>query len=146
VNSAFIKTDAQRAGFDEAIVLNQDGHIAEGSAENFFLIRNGIVSTPLITENILEGITRRTVMALLRDEMHVEVIERPIDRTEIYLADEAFFCGTGVQIAAITAVDHRPIGKGKIGPVTSELRRIYFDMVRGRSPKYREFCTPVYPH
>jgi branched-chain amino acid aminotransferase len=145
VNSAFIKTDAQRSGFDEAIVLNQDGHVAEGSAENFFLVRKGIVSTPLITENILEGITRRTVMALLRDELHVEVMERPLDRTEIYLADEAFFCGTGVQIAAITAVDHRPIGTGKIGFVTSELRRIYFDVVRGRSPKYREFCIPVYP-
>ena len=145
VNSAFIKTDAQRSGFDEAIVLNQDGHIAEGSAENFFLARKGIVSTPLITENILEGITRRTVMGLLRDELHAEVQERPLDRTEIYLADEAFFCGTGVQIAAITAVDHRPIGTGKIGPITSELRRIYFDVVRGRAPKYREFCTPVYP-
>jgi branched-chain amino acid aminotransferase len=145
VNSAFIKTDAQRSGFDEAIVLNQDGHVAEGSAENFFLVRKGIISTPLITENILEGITRRTVMALLRDELHREVMERPLDRTEIYLADELFFCGTGVQIAAITAVDHRPIGTGRIGPVTSELRRIYFDVVRGRSPKYREFCTPVYP-
>jgi branched-chain amino acid aminotransferase len=144
VNSAFIKTDARRSGFDEAIVLNMDGHISEGSAENIFLVRKGVVCTPPVTDNILEGITRRTVMALLRDEMRVEVVERTIDRTEIYLADEAFFCGTGVQIAAITAVDHRPVGTGKLGPITEELRRIYFDIVRGRTPKYLESCVPVY--
>jgi branched-chain amino acid aminotransferase len=144
VNSAFIKTDAQRAGFDEAIVLNQDGHVSEGSAENFFLVRKGVVCTPPVTENILEGITRRTIMMLLRDELGAEVVERPIDRTEIYLAEEAFFCGTGVQIAAITNVDHRPIGTGKLGSLTRELRRVYFDMVRGRAPKYRDFCFPVY--
>lgn len=144
VNSAFIKTDAQRSGFDEAIVLNQDGHVAEGSAENFFIVRKGVVCTPPITENILEGITRRTVIMLLRDELGVEVVERPIDRTEVYLAEEAFFCGTGVQVAAITAVDHRPIGTGQIGPIAKELRRVYFDVVRGHSPKYRHFCVPVY--
>jgi branched-chain amino acid aminotransferase len=144
VNSAFIKTDAQRAGFDEAIVLNQDGHISEGSAENFFIVRKGIVCTPPITENILEGITRRTVLMLLRDELGVEVVERPIDRTEVYLSEEAFFCGTGVQVAAITAVDHRPIGTGALGPLTKELRRVYFDVVRGRAPKYRDLCAPVY--
>jgi branched-chain amino acid aminotransferase len=144
VNSAFIKTDAQRAGFDEALVLNYDGHVAEGSAENFFIVRKGIVCTPPITENILEGITRRTVIMLLRDELGVEVVERPIDRTEVYLAEEAFFCGTGVQVAAITAVDHRPIGSGRLGPIAKELRRVYFDAVRGCTPKYRDFCIPVY--
>jgi branched-chain amino acid aminotransferase len=144
VNSAFIKTDAQRAGFDEAIVLNQDGHIAEGSAENFFMVRKGMVCTPPVTENILEGITRRTIIQIFRDEMGIEVIERPIDRTEIYLAEEAFFCGTGVQIAAITSVDSRPIGAGTMGPITGELRRIYFDVVRGRMPKYRDYCISVY--
>lgn len=144
VNSAFIKTDAQRAGFDEAIVLNQDGHVSEGSAENFFIIRKGIVCTPPITENILEGITRRTVMMLLRDDFGLEVVERQIDRTEVYLAEEVFFCGTGVQIAAITKVDYRPVGSGKMGPVTRDLRRLYFDVVRGRVPKYRELCVPVY--
>jgi branched-chain amino acid aminotransferase len=144
VNSAFIKTDAQRAGFDEAIVLNHDGHVAEGSAENIFIVRKGIISTPPVTENILEGITRRTVMMLLRDEMGMEVVERPLDRTEIYLSDEIFFCGTGVQIAAITSVDHRPVGTGKMGSITGDLRRIYFDVVKGRTPKYREFCIPIY--
>jgi branched-chain amino acid aminotransferase len=144
VNSAFIKTDAQRSGFDEAIVLNHDGHIAEGSAENIFLVRKGVVHTPSVTENILEGITRRTVMMLLRDDMGLEVVERPIDRTEIYLSEEAFFCGTGVQVAAITQVDHRPVGTGELGPITRDLRKLYFDVVRGRMPKYRELCTPVY--
>ena len=117
VNSALIKTDAMRSGFDEAIVLNEDGHISEGSAENFFMVRKGVVCTPPVTENILEGITRRTIMMLMRDDLGLEVVERPIDRTEIYLAEEAFFCGTGVQIAAITGVDHRPIGTGQLGPV-----------------------------
>jgi branched-chain amino acid aminotransferase len=145
VNSAFIKTDAQLGGFDEAIVLNQDGHISEGSAENFFLVRKGVVCTPSITENILEGITRRTIIMLLKEVLGVEVVERPIDRTEIYLAEEAFFCGTGVQVAAITQVDHRPIGSGSLGPIARELRRVYFDVVRGRFPKYRDFCVPVYP-
>jgi branched-chain amino acid aminotransferase len=145
VNSALIKTDAQRSGFDEAIVLNYDGHVAEGSAENFFLVRKGAVVTPPVTENILEGITRRTVIMLLQDELKLEVIERPIDRTEIYLAEESFFCGTGVQIAAITKVDHRPIGTGQLGPITRELRQLYFNVVRGCVPKYREFCAPVYP-
>lgn len=144
VNSALIKTDAQRSGYDEAIVLNQDGHISEGSAENIFLIRSGTVYTPAVTENILEGITRRMIIALLRDEMGIDVVERPIDRTEIYLAEEVFFCGTGVQIAAITGVDHRPVGTGRIGPVTDRLRKLYFDVVRGLNPKYRELCVPVY--
>ena len=144
VNSALIKTDAQRAGFDEGIVLNQDGHVSEGSAENLFVIRNGVACTPPVTDNILEGITRRTIMMLLRDELGVEVVERPIDRTEIYLAEETFFCGTGVQLAAITMVDHRPIGTGRMGPIAKQLRQLYFDVVRGRVPKYLELCAPVY--
>jgi branched-chain amino acid aminotransferase len=144
VNSAFIKTDAVRAGFDEAIVLNADGHVSEGSAANFFMLRNGVFATPPITDNVLEGITRRTVIQLLRDEFAVEVQERQIDRTELYLADEMFFCGTGAQISAITRVDHRPVGSGKIGDATAHLREMYFDVVRGRVPKYREWCHPVY--
>jgi len=143
VNSAFAKTDAQRAGFDEAIVLNQDGHVAEGSAENFFLVKNGAVVTPPVTDNILEGITRRTIIELLRDGLGVTVVERSIDRTEITLADEAFFCGTGVQIAAITRVDHRPIGSGRMGPIVAALRAFYFDVVRGRRPEYRQWCHAV---
>jgi branched-chain amino acid aminotransferase len=144
VNSAFVKTDAERAGFDEAIVLNADGHISEGSAANVFLVRNGVVLTPPVTDNILEGIVRRTVIQLLREDLGVEVIERSIDRTELYIADEAFFSGTGVQLTAITKVDHRPIGSGKMGPVTTRLRDLFFRVVRGREDKYRHWCTPVF--
>ncbi|MGH7451607.1 MAG: branched-chain amino acid transaminase [bacterium] len=144
INSAFAKTDAQRAGFDEAIILTHDGHICEGSAENVFLIRNGVAITPPITDNILEGINRQTVITLLRDEFGVNVVERSIDRSEIYLANEAFFTGTGVQITAITRVDYRSIGTGKMGEITTKLRELFFNVVRGRVKKYREWCTPVY--
>jgi branched-chain amino acid aminotransferase len=144
INSAFAKTDAQRAGFDEAIMLNQDGHICEGSAENFFLIRNGVAMTPPVTDNILEGITRQTVITLLRDELGVNVVERSIDRSEIYLANEVFFTGTGVQVTAITRVDYRAIGAGQMGPITTKLRELFFNVVRGRVKKYREWCAPVY--
>ena len=144
VNSAFAKTDAQRAGFDEVIVLNQDGHISEGSAANFFLVRNGAFATPPITDNVLEGITRRTIIQLIRDELKIEVQERTIDRTELYLADEAFLCGTGVQISAITRADYRWIGSGKMGELTTRLRNLFFDVVRASTPKYRHWCYPVF--
>jgi branched-chain amino acid aminotransferase len=144
VNSSFSKTEAHNAGYDEALVLNQNGHVAEASAANFFMIHRGIACTPPITDNILEGIMRRTVMQLLRDDLGIEVVERSIDRSEVYLAEEAFLCGTGVQLAAIAKVDHRPIGAGKMGPITQALRKLYFDVVRGRVAKYADWCTPVY--
>ncbi len=143
-NSALIKTDALLKGFDEAIVLNQNGHVSEGSAENLFVIRNGVAYTPPVTDNILEGINRRTHIQLLRDELGMDVVERPIDRTELLLADELFFCGTGVQVVSIVEVDHYQIGSGRMGPVVSQLREIFFDIVRGRNSKYRHWCTPVY--
>lgn len=144
VNSALIKTDAVRAGFDEALVLTQEGHVSEGSAENLFMYRWGELVTPPITENILEGITRRTIMTLARDELGVKVVERPIDRTEVYLADELFMTGTAAQVTAITRVDHRDIGGGTMGPITSQLRALYDDVVRGRLAKYRHWNAPVY--
>ena len=144
VNSAFAKTDAQRAGFDEAIVLNQDGHVSEASAANFCLLRRGTAITPPVSDNVLEGITRRTVIELLTKELGVPVVERSIDRTEITLADEVFLCGTGVQIAAVTRLDHRPIGSGRMGPVVSALRPLFFEVVRGTRPEYRRWCHPVY--
>jgi branched-chain amino acid aminotransferase len=144
VNSAFAKTDALRAGFDEVIVLNQDGHISEGSAANFFLYRNGVFATPPVTANVLEGITRRSIIQLIREELKLEVVERQIDRTELYIADEAFLCGTGVQISAITRVDHRPVGSGKRGEATARLTELYQDSVHGRVAKYRGWCHPVY--
>jgi branched-chain amino acid aminotransferase len=144
VNSALSKTDALLAGYDEALVLTQNGDVSEGSAENFFIVRNGKLITPPVTSNILEGITRDTIITLAREEMGLETIERPINRSEVYICDEAFFTGTGVQVAAITRVEHRPIGTGSIGPVVTRLREIYFDVVRRKNPKYRDWCTPVY--
>jgi len=145
-NSAFIKTDAVRAGFDEALVLTQEGHVSEGSAMNIFMLRNGKAVTPPVTENILEGITRRSVMELLQAELGVPVIERPIDRTEIYLCDEFFMTGTAAQITAVTKVDHRLIGMGVMGPITTQLRRLFDDVIRGRLQKYHHWNTPVYQH
>ncbi len=135
-NSALIKTDAVRAGFDEALVLDQNGHISEGSAMNIFMLRNGTLITPPVTDNILEGITRRSVIELARNELGLEVIERSIDRTEVFIADELFLTGTAAQITAVTKVDHRPVGKGEMGPVTSKLRALFEDIVRGKNPKY----------
>jgi branched-chain amino acid aminotransferase len=143
-NSAFIKTDAARAGFDDALVLTQDGHISEGSAMNFFMIRDGLLITPPVTENILEGITRRSVIELAREELNLTVLERQVDRTEVYLCDELFLTGTAVQITAVTSVDHRSVGNGKMGPVTTHLYHFFQDIVRGRVPKYLHWLTPVY--
>jgi len=143
-NSAFVKTDAVRAGFDEALVLTQDGHVSEGSAMNVFMLRKGALITPPITENILEGITRNTVMELARQELGLPVIERPMDRTEVYLCDELFMTGTAAQVTAVTRVDHRPVGSGSMGPVTSRLRQLFDDAVRGRIPKYRHWNVPVF--
>ncbi|GAB4525130.1 MAG: branched-chain amino acid transaminase [Anaerolineae bacterium] len=143
-NSALIKTDAVLAGYDEALVLNQDGHVSEASAANIFMIRDGVAYTPPIYSNILEGVVRRSLMQLLQDELGVPVVERNIDRTEVYLADEMFMCGTGVQIAAITKVEHRTIGTGKLGAITEQLRNLYFDVVSGKVAKYQSWLSPVY--
>ncbi len=145
VNSAFAKSEALQNGFDEAIMLTHDGHVSEGSAENIFLLMNGEFVTPAPTENILVGITRDTVMELARREFGRITRERQVDRTELYIADEIFLCGTGAQVAPIIKVDHRPIGDGKVGPISSALQQLYFDVVRGRIPEYRaQWCTPVY--
>jgi branched-chain amino acid aminotransferase len=144
-NSALIKTDAVRAGFDEALVLTQEGHLSEGSAMNVFLVRAGVVVTPPVTENILEGITRRSAIELVREELGIPVVERPIDRTEVYLADEFFMTGTAAQVTAVTRVDHRTIGSGEMGPVTTQLREHFSHVVHGRNPKYRHWNYPVYP-
>ncbi len=145
INSAFSKTEAMLNGFDEAIVLNPNGHVSEGSAENLFIVREGKLITPSVTENILEGITRATIMQIAREQFGLETVERPIDRTELYLAEEAFFCGTGVQVAAIASIDRRPVGTGKLGPIVEKLRDFYFDIVKGKVEEYRHWCTPVYP-
>ena len=144
VNSALAKSEAQLNGFDEAIVLTADGHVSEGSAENLFVVKNGVLITPAITDNILEGITRRRLMEIAREKLGIEVVERSIDRTELYAAEEVFLCGTGAQISPVIEIDRRTVGAGKPGPVTKELSRTYFDAVRGRLPAYRDWLTPVY--
>jgi branched-chain amino acid aminotransferase len=144
VNSAFAKSEAILNGYDEAIMLTNDGHVSEGSAENIFMLSGGKLITPPVTENLLVGITRHTIMTIAREELGLEIVERLIDRTELYICDELFLCGTGAQIAPVAEVDHRPVGEGNIGPVTARLQQIYFDLVRGKIEKYREWCTPVY--
>jgi len=144
VNSALAKTEAVENGFDEAIVLNQDGHVSEGSAENIFIVRDGVLITPPVTDNILEGVTRRVIMQLARDELGVACVERPIDRSELYTADECFLCGTGGEIVPVTYIDRRPVGDGKVGPISARIRDVYFDIVRGNNPKYIAWLTPVY--
>lgn len=144
INSAFARSEAYWNGYDEGIVLNQDGHVAEGSAENIFIVRDGRLRTPPVTDNILEGITRNTLIYLAQNELGMEVVERSIDRSELYIADEVFFCGTGAQVAGIVEIDHRPIGNGKIGPMTQKIQDTYFRIVRGRHPKHMDWLTPVY--
>lgn len=142
-NSAFIKTDAVRSGFDEALVLTQDGHLSEGSAENVFMVRDGVLYTPAVNQNILEGITRRSVMELAAAELGMQVVERAIDRTEIYICDELFMTGTAAQVTAITKVDHRSVGTGEMGPVAEKLRELFFDIVRAKNPKYAHWNYEV---
>ena len=144
VNSAFIKTDAALSGFDEGLVLTQEGHVSEASAMNVFMVRDGRLITPPVTENILEGITRRSIMELARKELGVEVVERPIDRTEVFVCDEFFLAGTAAQVTAVTQVDRRLVGAGVMGPMTARLRKLYDDILRGREPKYRHWIEPVY--
>jgi branched-chain amino acid aminotransferase len=143
VSSALIKTDAVWSGFDEALVLTQDGHITEASAMNVFIVRDGILVTPPVTENILEGITRRSVIEIAKNELGLPIVERPIDRTEVYICDELLLTGTAAEVTVVTKVDHRPVGNGAMGPVGAALRKIFADVVRGRNSKYTHWNTPV---
>ncbi|HIQ48791.1 MAG TPA: branched-chain-amino-acid transaminase [Aquifex aeolicus] len=144
VNSALAKTEALMAGYDEAILLNSHGYVAEGSGENIFIIKNGKAITPSLNENILEGITRNAVITLLKKELVVDVEERPIARSELYTADEVFLTGTAAEITPIVEIDNRKIGNGEIGEITKQLQDIYFRAVRGKIPRYKNWLTPVY--
>lgn len=143
-NSALASDDARRSGFDEAILLNESGHVTEGATCNLFMVRKGRLVTPDIYENVLEGITRDCIAQLAQHELALEVVQRPVDRSELYICDELFLTGTAVGVAPVTRVDHRPVGDGIIGPVTQRLRQLYFDAVRGRLPQYRKWLLPVY--
>jgi branched-chain amino acid aminotransferase len=143
-NSALAKTEANLNGFDEAIMLDERGHISEGSGENIFVVQEGKIITPPPSSDILVGITRDTVMTLAREELGVEVVERDIDRSEIYTADECFMTGTAAHVTPVVELDHRPIGDGGMGPVSRRLVELYFDIITGKNPKYAHWCTPCY--
>ena len=142
--SALAKSEAVESGFDEAIVLTIDGHVSEGSAENVFMLKDGVFVTPPVTDDILEGVTRTLIMDLIKGELGKTVVERSIDRTELYTCDELLLCGTGAQISPVIEVDRRRVGTGKVGEFTQELQSIYFDAVRGDSPKFKDWTIPVY--
>ena len=142
--SALAKSEAVESGFDEAIVLTMDGHVSEGSAENLFMYKDGVFVTPPVTDDILEGVTRTLISELITEELGKKVVERSIDRTELYTCEELLLCGTGAQISPVVEVDHRKVGNGRVGEFTQELQNIYFGAVRGESPKHKDWTIPIY--
>ena len=145
VNSILAKTEAVKNGFDEAILLNDRGQVSEGTGENLFLLKNGKLSTPSIADSVLPGITRDTVVELAQNELGIEVVERSITRSELYLADEIFLTGTAAHLTAVGSIDNLDVGEGTMGPVTRQLQDMYFDVVRGKNSKYMQWCTPAAP-
>ncbi len=145
VNSALAKTEAQEGGFDEAILLTHDGHVSEGSGENIFLVINGNLVTPPTSDNILVGITRDTVIKLAQNELGINTIERQLDRSELYLAEECFFTGTAAHIAPIAEIDRRTIGTGETGRVTAKLLKLYQEVILGRDSRYTDWYTIISP-
>jgi branched-chain amino acid aminotransferase len=143
LNSAFARKEATDGGYDEAILLNKHGNVSEGSAENLFIVRDGKLITPGFSEGVLDGITRRSVIQIAKD-MGIETIERPIPRTELYVADEVFLTGTGCQVAWVEQIDKRTIADGKIGKLTKKLKETYFTVVKGENDQYNEWCTKIF--
>src|ERR671915_560659 len=143
INTALAVDEAQRAGYDDAIFLTQDGHVSEASAANIFLLRKGQLVTPPVTADILEGITRDAVMELAEKELGMPVMPRDVDRTELYAADEVFLTGTGFQIAPVIEVDDRPVGAGSIGPVAQRLQELYFKAARGEWEEYADWTVAI---
>jgi branched-chain amino acid aminotransferase len=142
VNMAFQKSEAELNGYDEALVLTADGHASEASAANMFVVRDGLLLTPPVNDDILEGVTRQAIFELAASlGLRIEI--RSIDRSEIYIADEMFLCGTGVQVSPVIELDHRPVGTGVAGPITRRIREAYFDAVRGRTPAFKHWLTPI---
>lgn len=144
LNSRYAVMEARVNGYDYAIMLNQRGKVSEGPASCFMMVRKGKVVTPPVTEGILESVTRSTLIDLFRTEMGMEVEERQIDRTEVYIADEAFFCGTGAEVQPIASVDRYQVGSGQTGPVVKAMQELYFGIARGQNPKYSQWLIPVY--
>jgi branched-chain amino acid aminotransferase len=142
INSVLAKREAIRDGYDEAILLNMRGFVAEGSGENLFVVRNGVVSTPPVSAGILDGITRATVMEILADDGY-EIVEHELTRSDLYNADEMFFSGTAAEVTPIREVDARPVGTGKPGPVTKRAQELFKDTVTGRLERYRHWLDFV---
>jgi len=140
INSALARAEAEKHGYDEAIFLTHEGTVAEGSAENLFIVRDGVLVTSSKTDDVLEGITRRTILQIAKD-LGIPVEERTIDRSELYVCDEAFFSGTGVQVSWISEVDNRKVGNGKRGQITAQVQDLFFNTVRGNEEKYSAWCT-----
>jgi len=144
INNALAKTEAVEYGFDEAIILTSDGYVSEGSGENIFLVIDGKLVTPARYNVMLIGITRQTVIELAQNELGIETIERQVERTELYNADECFLTGTAANITPVAEIDHRKIGNGEIGKITGKLQQLYSEVIRGNNPKYLDWCTAVY--
>lgn len=144
INSALAKSEAIEDGYDEAIMLSEDGHVSEGSGENIFLVIDGQLVTPAVSENILPGITRDTIMRIALEDKGINVTERSVDRTELYSADEVFLTGTAAEITPVVEIDRRPVGDGTVGPITEELQKHFFEVVRGRVADRIDWCRPVY--
>ncbi|HEV8671561.1 MAG TPA: branched-chain amino acid transaminase [Candidatus Limnocylindria bacterium] len=144
INTALAVDEAHEADADESIFLTRDGHVSEGGSANLFMARGGVLITPSVSDDILEGITRDTVMTIAREELGLTVLERAIDRTELFIADEVFFCGTGAQVAPCVKVDGRAVGDGTIGPVARRIGEVYFAMARGDDTRHAEWRTAVY--
>ena len=142
--AALAKSEAVEAGYDEAIVLSVDGHVSEGSAENLFMLKDGEFVTPPVTDDILEGVTRQLLIKVIEEELNLPVLQRSIDRTELYTCEELLRCGTGAQISPVVEVDRRKVGDGRVGEFTQELQNIYFGAVRGESPKHKDWTIPIY--
>lgn len=144
LNSALASLEVLQNGFDEAIFLTDTGNVCEGPGENIFIVKKGKLLTPPPSDNILEGITRDTIMTLAREELGMEVVERSISRTELYSAEEAFFSGTAMEVLSIVEVDRRMIGAGKQGEICKRLKKLFFDITVCKNPRYANYCTPVY--
>ena len=141
INSVLAKLEATDNGFDEAIMLDQSGHVSEGSAENIFIKRGSDWITPPPSSDILEGVTRKMLMELITQELGLRVVERAVDRTELYIADEILLCGTGAEITPVIDVDGRTVGTGKVGDSTAKLQELFFSIVRGNDDRYASWLT-----
>jgi branched-chain amino acid aminotransferase len=147
LNSALARREAHDNGYDEAIFLTNTGTVSEGSAEHVFLVRDGVLYSPPSTEDNLDGITRRSIITMATEDLGLRFVERPIGRTELYVADEMFLCGTGAQVTPVRSVDRRTLGdepEGGIGPITKQIQGYFDDVVHGRVEKRRDWVTPVW--